>query len=116
MLKRVLDQADLMDRTMKAVGVVAARAARLDFGMAWYEARCRCIACPDGRKCRAWLAGVDVTQTSRPPAFCRNAEFFRLAKGLTGQHQMEESHERCAAELAGTLAPRHAQSCDRTRT
>jgi len=45
MLKQVLDQADLMDRMMEAVGVAAARAARLDRGMAWYEARCRCITC-----------------------------------------------------------------------
>ena len=82
MLKRVLDQADLMDRVMEAVGVVAAHAARLNRGMAWYEARCRCIACPDDRKCRAWLAGADARQTSRPPAFCRNTEFFRLAAGF----------------------------------
>src|SRR5262249_37639402 len=116
MLKRVLDQADLMDRMMEAVGVVAARAARLDRGMAWYEARCRCIACPEDLKCRARLVGLTVGQTSRPPAFCRNTEFFRLAEGSTGQHQMEDRHERSPAELEGTLARRHAQPRDRTRT
>lgn len=108
-LKQVLDQADLMDRVMEAVGVVAARAARLDRGKAWYEARCRCIACPDERKCRAWLAGLVVSQTSFPPAFCRNSEFFRLAKGSTGQRQMEDRHERRPGEQEGTVAPRHVQ-------
>ena len=85
MLKQVLDQADLMDRMMEAVGVAAERAARLDRGMAWYEARCRCITCPDDGKCRAWLAGLVVGQTSRPPTFCRNTEFFRLTEGPNGQ-------------------------------
>jgi Family of unknown function (DUF6455) len=107
MFKRVLDQADLMDRVMEVVGVVAARAARLDRGKAWYEARCRCIACPDDGRCRAWLAGLGVSQTACPPAFCRNTEFFRLAKGSTGQHQMQDRHERSPAELEETLAPRH---------
>ena len=108
MLNRVLDQADLMDRMMQAIGVVAARAACLDRGIAWYEARCRCIACPDDRKCREWLAGFDVGLTSRPPVFCRNTAFFRLAGATTGGHQMEDCHEPSPAELEGTLAPRQA--------
>jgi hypothetical protein len=97
MLKRVVDQAELMDRVMEAAGVVPARAARIDRGMAWYAARCRCIACPDDRKCRAWLAGLDAGKTSHPPAFCRNTEFFRLAEGLTDQQEMEDRHERSPA-------------------
>ena len=56
MLERVLHHAELMDRMMERVGVNAAVAARVDRGMAWYEARTRCIGCSSERQCRDWLA------------------------------------------------------------
>jgi Family of unknown function (DUF6455) len=116
MLKRVLDQADLMDRVMEAVGVVAARAARMDRGMAWYEARSRCIACPDDQKCRAWLAGLAGTKASLPPTFYSNAAFFRLARQPADDQQMENRHDPSPAALEGALYARDAQSRGRKRT
>lgn len=81
MMQRVLRAAELMDRMMQCVGVEPARAARLDKGMAWFEARSRCIACVHEQRCRDWIAGRDGTTVSAPPAFCQNAQFFHL--GLT---------------------------------
>jgi hypothetical protein len=92
MLKRVLHQADLMDRVREAIGVSPTRAARIDRGMAWYEARSRCIDCLDDRKCRAWVVGLDG-KAARLPAFCRNAEFFRLAKQSAHDQLLEDGHE-----------------------
>ena len=60
MLDRVFRQAELMDRMMERVGVNAAAAARVDKGMAWYEARTKCMACCSERQCRDWLARSEV--------------------------------------------------------
>ena len=60
MLNRIFRQAELMDRVMERVGVDLPVAARLDRGMAWYEARTKCIACCNERQCRAWLERSDV--------------------------------------------------------
>ena len=62
MLKRVLKQAELMDRMRERLGVGAATAARLDKGTAWYEARTRCIACHSGNV----RIGSGVPQWSLP--------------------------------------------------
>ena len=76
MLKRVMQQAELMDRMMQRLGVDLATAARLENGMAWYEARSKCIACPSERQCQDWLrAGVEPP--TEPPDFCHNSAFFR---------------------------------------
>jgi Family of unknown function (DUF6455) len=77
MLDRILRQAELMDRMMERVGVIPAAAARVDRGMAWYEARTRCIACCSERPCRDWLTLSESQAVSAPPEFCHNAEFFR---------------------------------------
>ena len=77
MLNRVIRQAELMDRMMERVGVDPAAAARIDRGMASYEARTRCIACCSERQCRDWLARSDAEASSEPPQFCHNAKFFR---------------------------------------
>lgn len=87
MMQRVLRTAKLMDRMMQCVGVEPARAARLDKGMAWFEARSRCIACVHEQRCRDWIAGRTGTTASAPPAFCQNAEFFHLAKQPTDPEQ-----------------------------
>ncbi len=82
-LKRVLAQAEHMDRVMDKIGVNPVIAIRADGGGAWYEARTRCIDCTSDSKCRAWL---DARRSEGPldaPEFCPNREFFdacRLAK------------------------------------
>jgi Family of unknown function (DUF6455) len=75
MLNRIFRQAELMDRVMERVGVDPSAAARLDRGMAWYEARTRCIACCDERQCRTWLE-CSNPPTALPPS-CSNGAFFR---------------------------------------
>jgi hypothetical protein len=82
MLQRILYHAELMDRAMKRVGVDAVVAARLDRGMAWYEARTRCIGCCNERQCRDWLEREDDS-SREPPEFCCNAEFFRTLQSRT---------------------------------
>ncbi len=79
MLNRVIHQAELMGRMMERVGVNPAAAARIDRGMAWYEARTSCIACCSERQCSDWLARSEVEASSEPPEFCHNAEFFRIS-------------------------------------
>jgi len=108
MMQRVLQQAKLMDSMMECIGVEPVRAARMDKGMAWYEARSRCIACVHDRRCAAWISG-QITQTSAPPEYCGNAEFFRQTK--TGPSEgMEDHHESTLANMHAALATEHAQS------
>jgi hypothetical protein len=111
MLDRVLEQADLMDQVMEAAGINPARAARMDRGRAWYEARSRCIACHDDRRCRAWLASGDGAQVRDAPALCPNRAFFELAKRPA--KMMEDCYDREPAGLEATLEARQAQSQDR---
>jgi hypothetical protein len=81
MLRHVLERAELMDRVMEHAGVDPAAAARADRGMAFYEARTRCLACRSEHRCREWL------QSSEPltpcPDFCPNAAFFRSVVGAS---------------------------------
>ena len=108
MMDRVLQQAELLDQMMEVAGVDPARAAGLDKGMAWYEARSRCIACIHDRRCRSWVAEQDARPTV-PPDYCPNVGFFRIAKGLPSQ-QAEDCHEPALANVDATLAARNAQS------
>jgi hypothetical protein len=48
--------------------------------MAWYEARCQCIACHSERQCQEWLKGTPAALPDGPPDFCGNAAFFRRCK------------------------------------
>lgn len=75
MLDRVFRQAELMDRVMAHVGVNPAVAARVDKGVAFYEARTKCISCCHERECRNWLQSG--TREPRPAHFCPNAAFLR---------------------------------------
>lgn len=74
---RVLRQAETMDQMLEHVGASAGVALRRENGMAWYEARSRCIECPHDRRCRSWLA---THSEGEVPAFCPNAEFLRACK------------------------------------
>ena len=78
MLDRIFRKAELMDRVMERVGVDLPAAARLERGMAWYEARTRCIACCDERQCQAWLA-CSKPATTLPPS-CPNGDFFHRCR------------------------------------
>lgn len=75
MLDRVFRQAELMDRVMERLGVDPAMAARVERGMAVYEARTKCISCSHERECRHWLEGSVVR--AGPADFCPNADFMR---------------------------------------
>jgi len=77
--KRVFRQAELMDRMMERAGVNPVVAARLDKGMAWYEARTKCLDCRDGYQCRKWLERLDAPPM--PPDFCPIAQFLRHCAG-----------------------------------
>jgi hypothetical protein len=80
LLDRILRQAELMDRVMERVGVDASAAARLDKGMAWYEARVACVECSSQRECLDWLARLPGSASPQPPEFCHNSEFFRSCR------------------------------------
>jgi hypothetical protein len=111
MLDRVLDQAELMDRVIEAAGVNPARALRIDRGMAWYEARSRCIACHNDRRCRARLAATDADQVRDIPTFCPNRAFFELAKQPA--KPLEDCHDPEPAGLEATLETRRAKPDER---
>jgi hypothetical protein len=86
MLQRILRQSELMDRMLAHVGVDPAAAMRIDRGMAWYEARSRCIACNRDRDCRDWLRSADGP--AEPAEFSPNARFFSLCRHGSGcEHQ-----------------------------
>ena len=65
---------ELMDRMMARVGVPPDEAAGVDGGLAWLEARTKCIFCRHVGECCGWLAGYDTRTT--PADFCPNTEFF----------------------------------------
>jgi hypothetical protein len=113
-LTRVLTQAAQMDRMMDALGVSPARAARIDRGTAFYEARTRCIACTADQSCRAWLAELEGRKAPAPPAFCANAEFFRIAREPADCQQAEENDGRIGTKQAVATGVEQPAFCKRT--
>ena len=77
--EQVLRRQELMDRMMQTSGVDAYTAARIDGGLAFFEARTRCRFCSDEEACRIWLASDELRP---PPDFCPNASFFRSCLSL----------------------------------
>ena len=73
--QRVLRQAGLMDHMMERLHVNPAFAAGVDGGLAWYEARTKCIFCPNAQRCHNWLKGAE--SLPGPVAFCPNTVFFK---------------------------------------
>ena len=65
---------ELMDRMMQRVGVAPAETACVDGGLAWLEARTKCIFCRNVAECCSWLADYDTHST--PADFCPNTKFF----------------------------------------
>jgi hypothetical protein len=83
MSKRVMRQAELMDRMMERLGINPAAAVRLEKGTIWYEARSRCIACHRERQCQDWLKRAPSEPPMDPPDFCQNSAFFRRCAAST---------------------------------
>jgi Family of unknown function (DUF6455) len=77
MLNRILQQAELMDFMMERLGIDPVVAARLENGMAWYDARSQCIACHSERQCQEWVKRAPTEPSIGPPDFCHNTAFFR---------------------------------------
>jgi hypothetical protein len=50
--QRVLRQTRLMNHMMERHHVNPAYAAGVDGGLAWYEARTKCIFCPNSQQCQ----------------------------------------------------------------
>jgi Family of unknown function (DUF6455) len=73
--RRVLRQTGLMDHMMERLRVNPVFAAGIDGGLAWHEARTKCIFCPNVERCHDWLEGSEPLPS--PGAFCPNTEFFR---------------------------------------
>jgi len=76
-MEHIVSQAESMDRMLERVGVDPTVAARVENGMALYEARTRCLECPSARRCKAWLADVSSDHHPKAPDFCPNELFFR---------------------------------------
>jgi hypothetical protein len=112
MLQRVLLQADLMNHMMECVGVAPARASRLDKGMAFYEARSRCIACAHDRLCRRWIEAQHGATASEPPGYCANREFLRRARQPASTQRTEDYNGSLARSMGAALAPRADQQAD----
>ena len=74
-LNQASRQPKLMDRMMERMLVNLIVAGRIDGGMAWYEARTKCIFCRHEGQCRNWLEGSAAL--AGPTDFCPNVDFFR---------------------------------------
>ena len=66
---------DLMERMMQRLSVSPLAAARVEGGMAWCEARTKCIFCRRENDCARWLEGPEGA--GDPRQFCPNVEFFQ---------------------------------------
>jgi hypothetical protein len=72
---KVLFHQALMQRMIKASGVNAYMALRVDGGLAFLEAETKCRFWLHEEACRLWLEDEDG-DVRRPPEFCPNAGFF----------------------------------------
>ena len=70
----VARQVELMTQMIELLDVDRAVAAAVDGGLAWHEARTKCIFCSNARRCSAWLGGADLV--GNPSEFCPNIAFF----------------------------------------
>jgi hypothetical protein len=74
LLSRIENKARLLGAMMARVGVDPLDASRARGGAALAAAWRRCLACPQGKDCAAWLAAPPAT-AAEPPVFCPNASF-----------------------------------------
>jgi hypothetical protein len=73
--EQCLRQGELMHHMMERLCVDPAVATGIDGGLAWYEARTKCVFCPSVQRCREWLEGSGPSPG--PAEFCPNAMFFQ---------------------------------------
>jgi hypothetical protein len=73
--EQVRRQGDLMHKMMRRLNVDAAFASSVDGGLAWYQARTKCLFCSSAPQCSEWLAASEPPGSSR--SFCPNADFFQ---------------------------------------
>jgi hypothetical protein len=73
--ERVDRQAKLMDQMVERLHVNPTFAASVDGGLAWYEARTKCIFCSNDEQCRVWLERPEGLAGA--VEFCPNSEFFQ---------------------------------------
>ncbi len=66
---------ELMHRMMERMGVDPAESARVDGGLAWQEARTKCLFCRRIGTCCKWFEGLGAQTT--PAEFCHNFQFLR---------------------------------------
>jgi len=77
---------------MQRMRVSPLTAARVDGGMAWYEARTKCIFCRRENECADWLEGSEGI--GNPRQFCPNVEFFeQCAPASKGGELADHSFE-----------------------
>lgn len=74
LFRRIEEHGTLMSRMMRRTGVNLAHIDGYGGESALRGAIARCIGCPHGEACGAWLA--EAEQGAPPPAFCRNAQLF----------------------------------------
>ena len=99
MLIRYLHCPELMDRMMERACVDPAEAARVDGGLAWLEARTKCIFCRHVGECCSWLEGYNTRTT--PADFCPNISFFESCT--------EHSSAGADVSVDAELMPRRSQ-------
>lgn len=74
LLKQYRECPPLMARMMERIGVEPSDVVCIDGGLAWLEARTRCLFCCHLGTCCDWLVDSDARTT--PQEFCANAKLF----------------------------------------
>jgi hypothetical protein len=72
--KQLRRRFELMDLMMQKRGVDTDAARGVDGGLAFLEARAKCLYCLHEEECRRW---VTIRAPHRSPDFCPNAAFFQ---------------------------------------
>jgi hypothetical protein len=67
-----------MDRMMVTSGVDIYSAARVNGGLAFFEASTKCRLCQHEDSCVLWLEAAERLES--PPDFCPNAGFFEKCR------------------------------------
>jgi hypothetical protein len=121
-LQQVVGRKKLMLRMMEAMGVNLPDAMRVDGGLAFLEAKTKCLFCANEDSCQHWLDADE--QTRGTPEFCPNASFLNGLKRADphGRKQAFETPPRlcpiCQASMVREDASSevqqryHCPSCD----
>lgn len=80
LLEQVRRRQKLMDRMMVTSGVDMYSAARVDGGLAFFEASTKCRLCQHEDSCVLWLEAAEGLES--PPDFCLNARFFKANRSI----------------------------------